>query len=66
MIAMTEKELKQTYGERVKLPIAFINYRAIEVSVQGIEKMIKQEEFTFQRERLLKIRSQLKTILNDL
>ena len=66
MKALTESELKESFGVRVKLPVELINYRAIEVSVRGIEVEIKNEISGNRREKLLKIRSQLKRILNEL
>lgn len=66
MTALTETDLKETFGVRVKAEPALINYRAIEVSIQGIEQEIKKEVFLHRRERLFKIRSDLKRILNEL
>lgn len=65
-MTLTEKELKETFGVRVKLPVEFINYRAYEESIKGIELLIKDEVFPHNKARLLKIRSQMKKILNDL
>ena len=63
---LTEKELKETFGIRVKLSVEFINYRAYEESIKGIEQHIKDELFPQNKTKLLKIRSQMKKILNDL
>jgi hypothetical protein len=66
MMVMTEKELKQTFGVRVKHPLGMINYRAIEVSIQGIEREIEKESIIGRRNQLLKIRKSMKLILNEL
>lgn len=63
---MTETELKETFAVRVKLPVGLINYRHYEESIKGIEAEIKKETFTGRRERLFKIRSHMKKILNEL
>lgn len=66
MQSLSEKDLKESFGVKVKLPVALINYRAIEVSVTGVEAEIKNEIFTARREKLFKIRGQLKRILSEL
>lgn len=66
MSALTETDLKETFGVRVKHPIGFINYRAYEVCIQGIERQIKVEVFPHNREKLFKIRRQIKQILREL
>lgn len=63
---LTETELKETFGIRVKLPVGLIDYRAYEESVKGIERAIESEIFPHNKERLKKIRSQMKKVLNDL
>lgn len=70
VMALTETELKpeikERFGVMVEAPLILINYRAMEESVKGIEQEIKKEAFLHRRERLLKIRSDLKRILNEL
>lgn len=66
MRTITENDLKETFGVRVKLPIGLINFRAYEESVNGIEEEIKNETMVGRKERLFKIRSQLKRILREL
>lgn len=66
MQALTEKELKESFGIRVKLPVGLINYRAYEESVKGIEAEIKEQTSPTKRARLFKIRSQMKKVLNEL
>lgn len=66
MSRLTETDIKETFGIRVKLPVGLINYRAYEESVKGIEKAIKEELFPANRDKLVKIRGQMKRVLNDL
>lgn len=66
MEVMTESELETPFAVMVNLPVVFINYRDIEVSISGIEAEVREETSVARKERLLKIRGQLKRILNEL
>lgn len=66
VMTLTETDLKETFGVMVKAPLCLINYRAYEVSVEGIEREIEAETLAHRRKKLLKIRSQMKKILNEL
>lgn len=61
-----KKQVKVPFGEQVHLPVAFINYRAIEESLKGIESEIFQETSYARRQKLYKIRKQIKKILTEL
>jgi hypothetical protein len=65
-MTLTENDLKETFGTRVKLPVTFINYQAYERSIKGINKEIKLEQFSERRKMLFKIRSQMMKVLNEL
>lgn len=65
-----EKDLevvKEAFGIKVDIECdGFINYRAYEQSLEGIEKQIREEIFTHKRDQLLKIRKDMRKILNEL
>lgn len=63
---LTEKDLKESFGVKVRIECDFINYRAYEESIKGIEREIKTEIFSGRRERLFKIRREMKKILKEL
>lgn len=54
-----------TFGTKVKHERGFINYRALEVSVRNIDKLIPAETENSRRMKLFKIRKSINKILNE-
>ena len=68
---MTETELKPRYkwtprfGVMVSLPVGLINYRALEEASKGIEAEIETETSYDRREKLSRIKKDIKKILRE-